>query len=62
MEKEKLLKLYEEKERQIKNILIDENMTYGMAKHIIQRIEADLSKEGEMFLRGSLLKNISPTE
>ena len=54
------IELFEAKKQQIKEILESEDMTYGMAKTIIQAVEADLLKGGDIFLNRSKFKNISP--
>lgn len=53
-------RIIEEKEEQIKEILQDERLTYGAALSIIRRIEADILKDGDTFLRSVPFKNISP--
>lgn len=52
--------LIENKKQQIKEILESEDITYGMAKAIIQRAEAELIEGGNTFLNKSKLKNVSP--
>lgn len=52
--------LIETKTQQIKEILESEDITYGMAKTIIQRVEAELLKSGDIFLNMSKFKNVSP--
>ena len=54
------IKLFEVKTQQIKEILESEDITYGMAKMIIQKVEAELLKSGDIFLNRSKFKNISP--
>lgn len=54
------MKLFEVKTQQIKEILETEDITYGMAKMIIQNVEAELLKSGDIFLNRSKFKNISP--
>lgn len=41
-------KLIETKTQQIKEILESEDITYGIAKAIIQRVEAELLKSGDI--------------
>lgn len=53
-------RLLESKKQQIKEILESEDITYGMAKAIIQRVEAELLEGGDTFLNKSKLKNVSP--
>ncbi len=60
MEKEQKEKLFEEKKRQILKILDAEDITYGMAKSIIQAVEAELMEKGNTFLSRSMLKNVFP--
>lgn len=52
--------LIETKTQQIKEILESEDITYGVAKAIIQRVEAELLKSGDIFLNMSKFKNASP--
>ena len=52
--------LIESKKQQIKEILESEDITYGMAKTIIQKVEAELLEGGNTFLNKSKLKNVSP--
>jgi len=52
--------LIESKKQQIKEILQAEDITYGMAKTIIQRVEAELLGGGDTFLNKSKLKDVSP--
>lgn len=54
------IKLFEVKTQQIKEILESEDITYGMARMIIQKVEAELLKSGDIFLNRSKFKNISP--
>ncbi len=54
------MKLFEVKTQQIKEILESEDITYGMAKMILQKVEAELLKSGDIFLNRSKFKNISP--
>jgi len=54
------IKLFEVKTQQIKKILESEDITYGMAKMILQKVEAELLKSGDIFLNRSKFKNISP--
>ena len=49
--------LMEKKENQIKEILMSDDISYGMAKSIIHKIEAELLEKGNAFLNGSKLKN-----
>lgn len=60
MEKTEEIKLIEKKEKQIKNILLEDNITFGMAKRLIQRIEVELLQEGDTYLRKTNLKNVPP--
>lgn len=60
-DKEQIL-IMEEKEKQIFEILIEGDITFGMAKSIIERIEADLMKKGDTFLKQSKLNNVSPSK
>lgn len=54
------IKLFDAKAQQIKEILESEDITYGMARMIIQKVEAELLKSGDIFLNRSEFKNISP--
>lgn len=54
------IKLFEVKTQQIKEILESEDITYGMARMIIQKVEAELLESGDIFLNRSKFKNISP--
>ena len=53
------MKLFEVKTQQIKEILESEDITYGMAKMILQKVEAELLKSGDIFLNRSKFKNIT---
>ena len=53
------IELFDVKVQQIKEILESEDITYGMAKMIIQKVEAELLKSGDIFLSRSKFKNIS---
>ena len=59
LNREDSITLIENKKQQIKEILESEDITYGMAKRIIQKVEADL-EGGNTFLNRSKLKNVSP--
>ena len=52
--------LIESKKQQIEKILMEEDITFGVAKTIIQSIEADLFRDGDAFLNKSSLKNVFP--
>lgn len=52
--------LIEAKTQQIIEILESEDITYGMAKTIIQSVEAEFLKSGDIFLNMSKFKNVSP--
>ena len=52
--------LIEDKIQQIEKILMEEDITFGVAKTIIQSIEADLFRDGDAFLNKSSLKNVFP--
>ena len=52
--------LVEDKKQQIEKILTEGDITFGMAKTIIQSIEADLLRDGSTFLNKSMLKNVLP--
>ena len=54
--------LIKKKEDEIKKILMDDSITYGMAKTILNRLEAELLREGETFLRKTKYKNVSQNE
>lgn len=57
-DKEQIL-IMEEKEKKIFDILTEGDITFGMAKSIIERIEADLMKKGDTFLKQSRFENVS---
>lgn len=61
MEEEKL-KLMIEKEKTIKAILADGTITYGMAKSIIQRVEVELLREGDTYLKKANYRDVSRGE
>ena len=52
--------LIEDKIQQIEKILMEEDITFVVAKTIIQSIEADLFRDGDAFLNKSSLKNVFP--
>jgi hypothetical protein len=52
--------LVEDRTQQIVKILESEDITYGMAKQIIQRVEAELLKSGDTFLSQAKFKKVSP--
>lgn len=52
--------LIEDRTQQIVKILESEDITYGMAKQIIQRVEAELLKCGDTFLSQVNFKKVSP--
>lgn len=60
-DKEQIL-IMEEKEKKIFDILTEGDITFGMAKSIIERIEADLMKKGDTFLKQSKLNSVSPSK
>lgn len=54
--------LIESKKQQIENILLEGDITFGIAQTIIHAIEADLLKDGSTFLNKSGLKNVLPSK
>ena len=52
--------LIESKKQQIEKILMEEDITFGVAKTVIQAVEADLLGNGNTFLNKSALKNVLP--
>lgn len=62
MTRDEKIEFMRKKEQQIMDILLEEDMTFGMAKSIIQRVEADLLNNGNTFLYKSDLKNVFPSE
>mgnify|MGYP006968306236 CR=1 FL=1 len=52
--------LVENRTQQIVKILESEDITYGMAKQIIQRVEAELLKSGDTLLSQTKFKKVSP--
>lgn len=54
-------KLMEEKEQQIRDILMEGDITFGMARSIVQRIEAGLLREGDTYLMKTRLTDVSPS-
>lgn len=52
--------LIESKKQQIEKILMEDDITFGVAKSIIQAVEADLLGDGNTFLNKSSLKNVLP--
>ena len=52
--------LIECKKQQIEKILMEADMTFGMAKTVIQAVEADLLGNGNTFLNKSALENVLP--
>ncbi len=48
-----------EKESQIIEILRDERITFGAALTIIHRVEADILKDGDTFLKAEAFRNVS---
>lgn len=52
--------LIEDRTQQIVKILESEDITYGMAKQIIQRVEAELLKCGDTLLSQANFKKVSP--
>ncbi len=61
-EEKKRIELMVEKEGEIKNILMDESITYGMAKTILNRLMSELLKEGDTFLNKEKYKSVSQAE
>lgn len=52
--------LIEDKKRQIMEILCDEDITFGMARTILNAIEAEFLKNGNTFLNRAMFKNVFP--
>ena len=52
--------ILQNKEKQILNILLEGNTTFGMAKNIIQRVEAKLFSNGNTYLTRTQLENVFP--
>lgn len=48
-----------EMESQIMEILMDERITFGAALSIIHRVEADILKDGDTFLKAEAFRNVS---
>lgn len=46
--------------QQIKKILTNADVTFGVAKAVIQKVEAELLEDGDTFLSKSELKNVLP--
>lgn len=53
-------KIIQDKEKQILNILLDGNITFGVAKNIIQKVEAKLFSNGNTYLARTQLENVFP--
>ena len=60
-DKDKVL-LIESKKNQIKEILMEGDITFGMAKSIIQAVEVDILSNGNTFLNKSKLTSVFPSE
>lgn len=52
--------LIESMKQRIEKMLMEEVSTFGVAKSIIQAVEADLLGDGNTFLNKSALKNVLP--
>lgn len=52
--------LIESMKQRIEKMLMEEDITFGVAKSIIQAVEADLLGDGNTFLNKSALKNVLP--
>lgn len=61
MTREEKIALIEEKEAQIMAILKEGNLTFKMAKSIIQRVGCKIMNEGDTFLNNSAFKDVSPS-
>lgn len=48
------------KEEQIMSILLDENLSYGMVMDIVDRVVANLRRDGDTYLRKTKIVCISP--
>lgn len=62
MPEKEVKELMIEKEKMIKEILTDGTVTYGMAKSIIQRVEAELLREGATYLKQVNYRNVAQGE
>lgn len=60
MNKEEKIALIEEKEAQIMAILKEGNLTFKMAKSIIQRVGVKIMEAGDTYLNDSAFENVSP--
>lgn len=62
MPEKEVKELMIEKEKMIKEILTDGTITYGMAKSIIQRVEVELLREGDTYLKKVNYRDVSQNE
>lgn len=54
------IQIIEEKEMQIKEILRDEHLTFGMALSVLNRVEDDIVKSGNTFLKAQPFRDVFP--
>lgn len=59
MTDDEMVKTIHKKEKEIKEILTDGTITYGMAKRIISHLEVELLRDGDTYLKEVNYRDVS---